>query len=516
MPTVNRFALFALVVLALSALFGVAWYSRPVSVSAGQSPSASTVPVAAGLRGCPDPGTPGSRTAGLAIIAAAAGHGSGQATVSRLSAAGGSSAGSLLTLSQPGELSLSAVSPAPAATGTSTGTSAGASGGTSGNGSPKGSAATGRPGGVLIQARGSMAQGLEAEQTTSGTATASCGAPGTDFWFTGPGQQSAGSIQLYLMNVDNQPSNVDVDIVSDAGPLQGSTDTGIAVPPHGLVVQPLDGLVHGSRAIELHVRTSVGRVVAAVRESSRASQPGQWLPATQAPAKRLVIPGLPAASGGRALYVATPAESDAQVKLTVISSGGSYQPTGASGIDIPAGSASKVELTSLAGVSGAVVLTSNVPVTASFVMPGGAQGAPGAFAVAVPPVEQQGVVADGGGQAHEGTSLVITAPGAAVHVQVSEVSSATSGASAGSAGTPRVVSVPAKHSVTIKLGRPQGAPGNSSFAIVLTPLRGSGPVYAGRVLTGSRGTMLGIIPVTSAPTSIPLPQVRDSLLTVTP
>ncbi|HEY2441543.1 MAG TPA: DUF5719 family protein [Streptosporangiaceae bacterium] len=512
MPAVNRFTLFALVVLALSALFGVAWYSKPVSVSAGQqSPSASAAAVAVGLRACPGPGTPGSRTAGLAIIAAAAGHASGQATVSRLSAAGGSSAGSLLTLSQPGELSLSAVSPAPAATGTP----AGASAGTSGSGSTKASAATGQPGGVLIQARGSMAQGLEAEQTTSGTATASCGAPGTDFWFTGPGQQSAGSIQLYLMNVDNQPSNVDVDIVTDAGPLQGSTDTGITVPPHGLVMQPLDGLVHGSRAIELHVRTSVGRVVAAVRESSRASQQGQWLPATQAPAKRLVIPGLPAASGGRALYIATSGESDAQVKLTVISSGGSYQPTGASGIDIPAGSASKVELTSLAGVSGAVVLTSSVPVTASFVTPGGAQGAPGAFTVAVPPVEQQGVVADGGGQAHEGTSLVITAPGAAVHVQVSEVSSAAAGAAGGS-GAPQVVSIPAKHSVTIKLGRPKGAPSNSSFAIVLTPLRGSGLVYAGRVLAGSGGTVLGIIPVLSAPTSIPLPQVRDSLLTVTP
>src|ERR1700722_9837227 len=108
MPAVNRFTLFGLVVLALSALFGVAWYSKPVSVSAGQAPSASAAAVAVGLRACPDPGSPGRPPPGLAIIAAAAGHGSGQVTVSRLSPSGGSSTASLLTVSQPGELSLSA------------------------------------------------------------------------------------------------------------------------------------------------------------------------------------------------------------------------------------------------------------------------------------------------------------------------------------------------------------------------------------------------------------------------
>jgi hypothetical protein len=339
-----------LVVLAVGALSGVAWLSRPVTVPAGQRPApARAAAVILGLRACASPGTSGAH--GLAMIAAAAGNGPGQASITPLSAAGGSGAGPLFTLSQPGELSLRSVSSAVPA-----------------SSSPKGHPGRNHapvPGGVMVQAHGSMAQGLEVEQTSAGgAATVACGSPGTDFWFTGPGQQSAGSIQLYLMNVDDQPTGVAVDISTDAGPLQGSIDTGITVPPHSLLVQSLAGLVHGSRSIGLHVRTSTGRIVAAVWQSARPGREGQWLPATQPPARRLVIPGLPGVPGGRELYVAAPPGSDAQVKLTVVTGGGSYQPTGGTGIAIPAGSANRIELPALGGVAGAAVLTSNVPVTA--------------------------------------------------------------------------------------------------------------------------------------------------------
>jgi len=51
--------------------------------------------------------------------------------------------------------------------------------------------------------------------------------------------------------------------------------------------------------------------------------------------------------------------------------------------------------------------------------------------------------------------------------------------------------------------------------VVITPQPGSGPVYAGRVLTvGS--ALQSILPVLSSPTWIPLPGVRDSLTTVLP
>ncbi|HEV2451842.1 MAG TPA: DUF5719 family protein [Streptosporangiaceae bacterium] len=498
-----------LVMLALAALAAVAALTRPVTLSVGRAPApARPAVVTTGLRACATPSSTGDH--GLALIAAAAAHGQGQAVVTQLpatsssgsSSSGSSSSGSsasapspLYTLSQPGELSLRSVPAMSRPHGK--------------KGSPPPAAA---PAGVMIQASGSMAQGLEVEQTSGGMATLACGRPGTDFWFTGPGQQSAGSIQLYLMNTDDEPSSVAADISTDAGPLQGSVDTGITVPPHSVLVQSLAGLVHGSRSIGVHVRTSVGRVVAALWESRRPGLAGGWLPASQAPAKRLVIPGLPGVPGGRDLYIAAASGSDVQVKIAVVTPGGSYQPTGGAGIAIPAGSADRIELPSLGGVAGAAVLTSTVPVTASFAVPGGPPGAPGAFTAPVPALQEQGVVAGGGG-AGEVTTLVLTAPGRAARVRVAAGATGLTGSGpAGGSGAVQTVAIPAKHSVSIKIARPARA----GFALVITPLSGSGPVYAGRVLTATHGTVLSIIPVVSAPTQIPLPAVRESLLAVTP
>ena len=56
------------------------------------------------------------------------------------------------------------------------------------------------PGGVVIQASGAMARGLEAEQVLpGGRISARCDGPGTNFWFVGPGAFSVGHIQLFLM-----------------------------------------------------------------------------------------------------------------------------------------------------------------------------------------------------------------------------------------------------------------------------------------------------------------------------
>lgn len=500
----NRFTIFGLIVLALVALWAVARLSKPVTVSAAPPPPAPrTAAVSTGLRACPAPGLPGSRGQGVAVIAAAARSGPGQATVSRLSATGGATTAPLASVSQPGTLSLSAVPAAPAA----------ANGSTSKTSSTSSDTPAGQPGGVMVQASGAMAQGLAAEQTSGGVVTAGCGSPGTDFWFAAPGQQSASLIKLYLMNVDDQASDVDVDIVTDTGPLQGGTDTGITVPPHGLIVQSLAGLLHNSRAIGLHVRTTVGRVVAALSESSTASQPGGWLPPAQAPAKRLVIPGMPTAHGTRDLYVADPGGSDASVTLSVVSSGGTYQPTGAGSIDVPAGSASRIQLPSLSGIAGAAVLTSNVPVTAAIMVPGGPAGAPGAFAAAAPSLDEQGVVADVG-QTRDEATLVLSAPGAAARVRLA--SGASGLTASGQGGSPRVFEIPAKHSIVVHVTRPAGVSSTAGFAVTLTPLPGSGPVYAGRVLAAPGGTVSGIMPVASAPTTVALPAVRDSLMTVEP
>jgi hypothetical protein len=493
----NRYVLALLLILAVGAEFGVASESHPVALAAGTGTAASARAVVTSVvRACPAPGSTGPTAGGIAVATASAG--TGQAQVSRLSPVSAAAPGPAVnTIATPGRAVQAAIPAAPVlGRSLSAGTAATAS-----------QVATGPArGGVMVQATGGMARGLEVEQTgPDGVATARCGGPGTDFWFVGPGQHSVADIQLYLMDTDNQPATAEVDVDTDSGPLLGSTDTGIAVPAHGLVVQSLANLVRNSRVLALHISTSVGRVVAAVRETASAAKPGAWLPAAQPPATSLVLPGVPGSAGTRQLYVAVPGAGNAQIKLTAVTAKGSYQPTGGNGIDLPGGSAVEVALPSLGGIAGAVRVTSNVPVTAAMSVPGGGAGAPGAFTAASAPVQEQGVLS---GNTGASASLVLSAPLGAARVRVA----AQAGAPA-TAGN--IVHIAAGHSVVVKVSAPTGSAGNAAFAVVVTPLPGSGPVYAGRVLSAGTAA-LSILPVASSLTWVPLPAVHNSLLTVLP
>jgi len=499
----NRYLLGLLVVMAVAAEFGLASVSHSAAITDGQqAPGQPRVAVSTVVRACPGPGSVGATASAVAL--AAASTGTGQAKVTRLTPAGAATAPAPLhVLTQPGRLSVLNVPQAPVlarglARQSTTATAAGV---------PTGA---GR-GGVMIQASGAMARGLEAEQTNAGgLATAECQGPGTDFWFVGPGQKSAANIQLYLMNTDAQAADATVSVLTDSGPIIGSTDAGIEVPPHGLVVQSLAKLLKGSRVVSLNVTTSVGRVVAAVLDTSNTNEPGAWLPAAQPPATTQVLPGLPGTPGGRELYVAVPGSGNAEVKVTAVTGKGSYQPTGGNGIDLPGGSAVAVSLPSLGGIPAAIVVSSNVPVTASMSTPGGAAGAPGAFTVAATPVQEQGLVTGNPAGTVGSSELVLSAPQSAARVQISELTAA--GQSGVTFGT---VQLGAGHTAVVPLPVPKQGGRGSTFAVVITPLAGSGPVYAGRVVT-SNGSVRSILPVTSALTWVPLPTVHDSVTTALP
>jgi Family of unknown function (DUF5719) len=496
----NRFVLALLVLAALAAVFGLATVSRPAALAASaRAPVPTRASVSSVLRACPAPGSAGG-TASVAVATSSAG--SGRAEVTRLSAGTVVPGAPLSILTQPGRPLVTAV---PAAS-----VKAGGSG--RAQQSASGAAVPTSPGrgGVVIQASGAMARGLEVEQTgTGGLPTARCDGPGTDFWFVGPGVHSAADIQLYLMNTDSEPADAAVDVFTDSGPLIGSTDSGITVPPHGMVVQTLAPLVKGSHAVALNVTTSIGQVVAAVMETSSAGKPGVWLPVAQPPATSQVLPGLPASVGSRELYVAVPGANNAQVKVTAVTGRGSYQPTGGSGIDLPGGSAVGISLPSLGGIPCAIMISSNVPVTAAMVVSGGAPGAPGAVTAASAALHEQGVIADNptsGGSA----VLVLSAPNAAARVRVGEETAAGPAAGGG-----QLVAVPAGRSVVVRLRAPRGSGRVPQFAVVITPLAGSGPLYAGWVFS-SGGTTQAIIPVDSSLSWVPLPPVHSSLTTALP
>src|SRR5580692_7418935 len=220
--------------MAVAAEFGLASVSHSAAITDGQrAPAQPRAVVSTVVRACPGPGSAGATASAVALAAA-------------------STPAPLHVLTQPGRLSVLNVPQAPVlarglARQSTTATAAGV---------PTGA---GR-GGVMIEASGAMARGLEAEQTSAGgLATAECQGPGTDFWFVGPGQKSVADIGLYLMNTDAQAADATVSVLTDSGPIIGSTDAGIEVPPHGLVVQSLAKLLKGSRVVALNVTTSVGR-----------------------------------------------------------------------------------------------------------------------------------------------------------------------------------------------------------------------------------------------------------------
>jgi hypothetical protein len=503
---------------AIAAAAGLAVWKHTVTVAAAAAqPQLHSAPVDTGLRACPAPGLAGAPGSQVALIAGPATTGAGRAVVSRIGASTGAPLASVI---QPGTLTVTGVHAVQAATHGKTATGKTAHGKTPSPSSTPSPAPTSQPvatvpapGGVVIQASGAMARGLEAEQVApGGKVSARCDGPGTDFWFVGPGAFSVGHIQLFLMNVGSQPADVDVQAYTDAGPLQGSTDTGVAVAPHTMVTQSLEKMLHGTRMVALNVRTSVGQVVAAVEETTGAAHSGAWLPESGTPGTRIVIPGMPPTAGTRQLFVTVPGTQDAHITLSAVTRKGSYHPTGGAGLDIPGGSVAQLSLSSLSAIYGAVEISSNVPVTASLLTPGGPKGTPGAFTGATPALQEQGVVAvnvSGGGAV---SSLVLSAPWRAARVRVTEVGA---GGGQGPTAPGKVVLVQAHHSLLQQLTAPPGTRRGSAFAVIVTPLPGSGPLYAGRVVmsSGRGGALQSVLPVSSALTVVPLPGVQDELVT---
>ncbi|HEV2375923.1 MAG TPA: DUF5719 family protein [Streptosporangiaceae bacterium] len=512
------------VVLGLAAVMGIATRPTSTTLHAGEvSTAPGTLAVRSVALACPAPGLAGAPTARVALVAAAGSASSGSASSGSASSSTGTSGGGasaaktggagvasvtplssaggtpLEHLTQPGVLTISGAQPAAKVPKHAVVPAAPA-------GQP---ASVPTQGGVVIQATGSMASGLEAEQVTSADEAAPCAGPGTDFWFVAPGRLSGNHIELALMNVDSQSVSVNVDAFTDAGPLQGASDTGVTIPPHAMVTQSLDTMLSGSRVVAIDVHATVGQVVAALEEKPGSSQGGAWLPADQAPARQVVVPALPGTTATPQVFVAVPGTQDAHLTVTAVTTKGSYQPTGAGGLDIPGSSATEFPLPSLAGVPGALQISSTVPITATVELPGGGTGAPGVFAGALPPVAEQAVAANNTSGGGTGCEVVLAAPGRAVSAQVSEV-----GESPGQAGTPVTVHIPAHHALVEALGRSATSNHKDTFAVVVTALAGSGPLYVERVLIGSgRNGLRSLIAVPSAVKTVPLPNVRSVVLT---
>jgi uncharacterized protein DUF5719 len=490
------------VLVALGAIGGVAQLGHPAAAQHHGTPghvsspaAIRQVPVTAAARACPP--APGGAAAPVALLAGGAGAtGKGQVELTALPPAGVPvRAASPVRAQSPGALSLLTL-PAAKATGKQVGSQP----------------ATGAAQGWSVAGGGAMAQGLEAELTQdSGLASVRCAEPGSDLWFIGPGQQNGGSqVQVDLMNVDSTAASVDVSVINDGGQVQAGDNNGITVPPHQTVTESLSSVARGSGVLAIEVHTSIGRVAADVSAESHGVT--GWLPGTAAPSTRLVIPGVPPSGSTAGLFLADPGPSTAKVTVTAITPQGHISPFGSQSVDLPGQSASFVALSPLGGTTAALQITSNVPVAASVVVPG--NSGPGVLTAATAPISEQAVVAGNTSGDGMAASVLLSAPGAAALVRLTEIAPASRGGTSVTAS--QVVPVKAGRTLAAPVKAPKGAKHGSPFALVITPLHGSGPLYAARVETQGRSSVVSIIPAASALTTISLPPVRDSYDAISP
>jgi hypothetical protein len=492
------------VLAALAAIAGAAHLAHPAAPGTKSAAVTRQVAVTSAARACPP--EPGSGSGSVAVIGGATG-----ATAS----------------APPGQVELTALPPVGAPLRATSPLRQQGPGGLALLTVPAGSSASKKdtpvPQGWSVAASGAMAQAMEAEVAqSSGLANVRCGEPGSDIWFLGPGQQNgAAQIQLDLMNIDSLAASVDVSVTTDAGQAQAGNDTGITVPPHQTVTESLSSMASGSSVVAIEVRTTIGRVAADVSEASSHGGAASWLPSAAAPSTQLVIPGVPPSGSAAGLFLVVPGASNAKVNVLAITPQGHYRPFGSQSVDLPGQSAAYVALTPLGGTAAALEITSNVPVTAAVLVPGSGAGA---FTAATAPISQQAIVAGNTTGSSLAASVVLSAPAGAARVRLTEIAQASSGGrSPGGSGATgsgatgsQVVSVPAGRTLVAPVTPPPGTKHGSAFAVVITPLAGSGPLYAARVETQGQNTIVSIIPAVSALTAISLPPVRDSYDAISP
>jgi uncharacterized protein DUF5719 len=542
----RRYALPGSVLLTLALVYLAAWATGSAGPSAAAGSSApQTVPVTAVTRDCPPPG-PGTGQAHVAMLAvpprAATATPSTAATATPATATPATATPATATPATATHATATHATATPAA-----GAAAQASGattltavpsasgsGNAGNVSTSGPATPNAPtllsppqaandGGTEVAATGRLAQGFAAEQAAAdGTGTVTCTHPDSDMWFVGTGTDTGGStVWLYLMNTGAMAASVDVTVLTDAG-VQSGQDNETTVAPHRYLSMNLATLAKGSTVLAVHVQTSSGQVAADLWQGGGSG--GTWLPLAASPATRLVVPGLTAANGAAKLLVAVPGTKDAQLRVTALTTQGKVQPLGTMPVDAAASATSGFSLNSVGVSASALVISSNVPVTAGVQVPGDGIGG---FTAAAAPITGQGVVA-GNPSGGDAVGLVLSAPGATGRAAITVLSqSANPDRPSGipSSDPERVVPSP-QQTLTVQSGRtvqtavspPKGAKG--PFAIVVTPLPGSGPLYAARVvMSGGKslsGTLQSLLPVPSAAAVVQLPSASDSYSAVLP
>jgi hypothetical protein len=379
-------------------------------------------------------------------------------------------------------------------------------------------ATTDKPGAPALigTADGSLAPGWTVQQTTAvdsgpgrGLLGTSCVTPDSEFWFPGASTATGRQDYLHLVDPDEAPAVVDIELYGKDGLLKASTGDGITVPGKGAKPVLLSTLVADKVAdLTVHVVVRSGRVGAAV-QATAAGLGTDWLPPAAEPATSLVMPGIPADATAVHLVAYATGSDDADLTLKLATSTGLIAPAGHETLHVKAGMTATADLGAITrGEPGSLVVGSSdvhtpVPVVAGLRVTRG-KGAKQEFAFlpATPAIDSRSTVADNRDKA---STLALVAVGKDVSVKVTS-SPGTSG------GTTVSKTVDVKAGTTVSL-RPQ-PPSQSSggYAVTVERLSG-GSLYASRLLALPLGgvPMFTIQPLPDDHGMVQVPQAGSDL-----
>lgn len=348
---------------------------------------------------------------------------------------------------------------------------------------------------------GSLAPGLVADQwgrdpsgRGRGMASTACAPAASDFWFVGGGAVAGRRTRVVLVNPDDTAALADVIVHGPDGVIDSPASRGLVIPAKSRLAIPLDVVAPGVNGTAIHVVVSNGRVGASVDDEQRsglASIGTDWIPQAAPPALKVFVPGIINGDGARVLSVLSTSDSDAVVKVRIISQEGTYAPADRDTITVPAGAVTTIDLapvlppTSDGVLPATVELTSDAPIVAgmrqffggrrvqddtSFVS--GSQPFTGPAAVTGLPV-----------RAATDVRVSVTAPDTDAVVDITLLPF-RGGKEASVPTEPRRLEIPAGTMKWIKLNPPSDI---DWYTAIVTPAEGSGPVLvAHRVREKSR------------------------------
>jgi hypothetical protein len=379
---------------------------------------------------------------------------------------------------------------------------------------------------LLARGTGSLAPGLAADLISAGrTGTArgleavTCAAAGASAWFVGASTAAGRRDRLVLTNPEDIPAVVDLDFWDEKGPVaQPPNSTGIDVPALGVVTIPLDGMTAGHQRLAIAVTATSGRVSAVVHDiDEQGIKPRgvDWIAPVAAPTRFVLIPGVADGRLGRTLQLLVPGETDAIVKLRVLTPNNSFAPAALDTVELRAGQVAQYDL-SKAGetAASALVVTADRPVVASVRLTRAVKGtADIAYATAAPALSAPALIPSGVGPQGTTTRLILAAPRGDAEVVVTLLGAG------GVASKPTVVKIPAARAVLFDPAPkpPKGATGAplGSYAILLTPGPASGPVFAARILRAADPD-LTVTAVFPGRYTVSIPGIEPDLTAVLP